>query len=164
MAEVLRQGMMTKRGTGRRGGMKTWKERFFVLTKTELSYWDKDGGPKSGAQKKGEIAINTIAVVEEVADRSFDRNYLFQVVSGKPPLPLYIQCRDPSERAAWLKVLRGLIATSSSRDMTFHPGYFDGKAYTCCGASTTEAGGCKATTIIDSDEYVCRDEGVMMRG
>eukprot|EP00048_Salpingoeca_helianthica_P000662 m.43185 g.43185 ORF g.43185 m.43185 type:complete len:681 (-) comp10742_c0_seq2:331-2373(-) len=149
------KGMMTKRAQGKRkGGIKTWKDRYFLLTSTEFSYWDKDGGPNTpGATKKGSIGISSIALAEEVTDHSFDRLHLFQVVHGTAPqLTLYIQSRDETERKAWLTNLRALIASSPNRSRTYHPGLFESKGWTCCNSDSPDAKGCTATTLVVAPE------------
>jgi hypothetical protein len=154
----LLKGMMTKRAQGKRkGGIKTWKDRYFVLTEKELSYWDKDGGPATaGAVKKGSIDVATITLAEEVIDHSFDRLHLFQIVHGTTPqLTLYIQSRDETERKAWLSRLRTLIAGSSVRSTSYHPGLFESRSWTCCSADSQETRGCTTTTlVVTNDEYV----------
>lgn len=127
-----------------------------MLTGKELSYWDKDGGPNTaGATKKGSIPTSTISVAEEVADHSFDRMHLFQVVHGTAPqLTLYIQSRDDTERKAWLTQLRTLIISSSARSSNYHPGFFESKGWTCCGAETQDTKGCAVTTLVVNDEDV----------
>ena len=147
---TLRQGLMTKRAQGKKkSSPKNWKERFFILTPSELSYWDKDGGPDtSGSEKKGSILVNTIHLAEEVKDGSFDRQHIFQVVHGSQPLTLYVQARDATSRSQWLQSLRELIQFSPARASYFHPSPFDGKTWFCCGG-VIDSKGCKNTTTID---------------
>lgn len=139
---------MLKRAQGRSKSSfpKNWKERFFVLTPSKLSYAEKEGGTE-----KASIETSTISVAEIVKDNSFDRGcHLFQVVHGLPSLTLYIQAYDNSQRSAWLDAIRALIVPAR-RGTLYHPGYLESKdTWTCCDKAPNVEG-CQCCTL---DEYV----------
>ena len=145
--KILLKGTMFKRAQGRSKSSfpKNWKERFFVLTPSKLSYAEKEGGAE-----KASIETSTISVAEIVKDNSFDRGcHLFQVVHGLPSLTLYIQAYDNSQRSAWLDAIRALIVPAR-RGTLYHPGYLESKdTWTCCDKAPNVEG-CQCCTL---DEY-----------
>ncbi len=142
---------MIKRAQGlKKGSPKNWKTRFFRLTNSELTYYEKD--PRnSDAKRKGAIPVSQIIAAEEVMDNSFERRvYLFQVVYQSPPgaVVLYAQAQDPMDRTGWLAALRSLIASAKQSRM-YHSSYFDGKLWVCCKSLSQEAEGCQYTTVVE---------------
>lgn len=145
-ATPLKQGMMSKRAQGKSAlGRVNWTDRFFVLDKSELSYWDKFGGAAAHASKKGCIDLRTIAAVETVGEEAFGKQFMFQICYDDSGIPrtLYTQSSDNMDREEWVKAIRQQIAQNPSLSKRFHPGaYVDGK-WTCCGELNKLKEGCQ---------------------
>jgi len=69
----VKQGVMCKRAQGKsKFGRDNWKDRFFVLTPEELTYWEGFGGPTApGAKLKGSLPLTKVVVVEAVPPDAF---------------------------------------------------------------------------------------------
>eukprot|EP00052_Salpingoeca_macrocollata_P001091 m.23829 g.23829 ORF g.23829 m.23829 type:complete len:677 (-) comp11095_c0_seq1:50-2080(-) len=147
--EPLMKGMLTKRAVGKTAtGRKNWKDRFFVLTPTELQYWDRIGGRHNpDASKKGEIALAEVRAVQEVDENCFRRPFVLQVVFES--YVLYAQAQDKQDRDNWIQALRTAIANNPKLAVTFHPGCYDGK-WSCCNSGSRTADGCQPTSVFSS--------------
>ncbi|XP_039089888.1 cytoplasmic tyrosine-protein kinase BMX isoform X3 [Hyaena hyaena] len=118
-----------------------YKERLFVLTKTNLSYYEYDK-MKRGS-RKGSIEIKKIRCVEKVnleEQTPVERQYPFQIVY-KDGL-LYVYASNEESRSQWLKALQKEIKGNPHLLIKYHSGFFvDGK-FLCCQQSCKAAPGC----------------------
>ncbi|XP_001490141.4 cytoplasmic tyrosine-protein kinase BMX isoform X1 [Equus przewalskii] len=118
-----------------------YKERLFVLTKTNLSYYEYDK-MKRGS-RKGSIEIKKIRCVEKVnveEQTPAERQYPFQIVY-KDGL-LYVYASNEKSRSQWLKALQKEIRGNPHLLIKYHSGFFvDGK-FLCCQQSCKAAPGC----------------------
>ncbi|XP_054576452.1 cytoplasmic tyrosine-protein kinase BMX isoform X5 [Eptesicus fuscus] len=118
-----------------------YKERLFVLTKTNLSYYEYDK-MKRGS-RKGSIDIKNIRCVEKVnleEQTPVERQYPFQIVY-KDGL-LYVYASNEESRSQWLKALQNEIRGNPHLLIKYHSGFFvDGK-FLCCQQSCKAAPGC----------------------
>uniref|UniRef100_A0A8B9XB95 Tyrosine-protein kinase n=1 Tax=Bos mutus grunniens TaxID=30521 RepID=A0A8B9XB95_BOSMU len=118
-----------------------YKERLFVLTKTNLSYYEYDK-MKRGS-RKGSIEIKKIRCVEKVnleEQTPVERQYPFQIVY-KDGL-LYVYASNEESRSQWLKALQKEIRGNPHLLIKYHSGFFvDGK-FLCCQQSCKAAPGC----------------------
>ncbi|XP_045361016.1 cytoplasmic tyrosine-protein kinase BMX isoform X1 [Camelus bactrianus] len=118
-----------------------YKERLFVLTKTNLSYYEYDK-MKRGS-RKGSIEIKKIRCVEKVSleeQTPVERQYPFQIVY-KDGL-LYVYASNEESRSQWLKALQKEIRGNPHLLIKYHSGFFvDGK-FLCCQQSCKAAPGC----------------------
>ncbi|XP_037368574.1 cytoplasmic tyrosine-protein kinase BMX [Talpa occidentalis] len=118
-----------------------YKERLFVLTKTNLSYYEYDK-MKRGS-RKGMIEIKKIRCVEKVnleEQTPVERQYPFQIVY-KDGL-LYVYASNEESRSQWLKALQKEIRGNPHLLIKYHSGFFvDGK-FLCCQQSCKAAPGC----------------------
>lgn len=140
-----KKGMLVKRAQGKSAISRVnWKDRYFVLTETDMSYWDKFMGDTSDGNKKGEVVLREVRGVELVDESALQRPNAFQTIygSGNDPWVLYTQAHDEGERDGWVHALRERIASNTELLSTFHPGAFNGK-WTCCSGTKT-SDGCKA--------------------
>ncbi|XP_063099004.1 cytoplasmic tyrosine-protein kinase BMX isoform X4 [Cavia porcellus] len=118
-----------------------YKERLFVLTKANLSYYEYDK-MKRGS-RKGSIEIKKIRCVEKVnleEQTPVERQYPFQIVY-KDGL-LYVYASNEDSRSQWLKALQKEIRGNPHLLIKYHSGFFvDGK-FLCCQQSCKAAPGC----------------------
>eukprot|EP00037_Helgoeca_nana_P027728 m.319278 g.319278 ORF g.319278 m.319278 type:complete len:446 (-) comp27588_c0_seq11:1908-3245(-) len=109
---VVKSGHLCKRALGRSlFGRATWKERWFVLTAAELSYFSK---PIKGT-RKGKLATSGILGVESSADKGgnpFVFCILFKVFT------LTVQAKSQQDREDWMRTLRDLIGESQAKVAT----------------------------------------------
>uniref|UniRef100_G3T6P7 Tyrosine-protein kinase n=1 Tax=Loxodonta africana TaxID=9785 RepID=G3T6P7_LOXAF len=117
-----------------------YKERLFVLTKTNLSYYEYDK-MKRGS-RKGCIEIKKIRCVEKVnlAEQTpVERQYPFQIVYKEGLLYIYA---NEESRSQWLEALQREIRGNPHLLIKYHSGFFvDGK-FLCCQQSCKAAPGC----------------------
>eukprot|EP00045_Choanoeca_perplexa_P017029 m.238854 g.238854 ORF g.238854 m.238854 type:complete len:876 (-) comp17431_c0_seq2:1743-4370(-) len=141
-ASSIHQGMMRKRAQGKsKFGRMSWKERFFVLTNAELSYWEGFGGHDNPDSKlKSKIQTVKIVAAEEVELSAFKIPYMMQIVYDGGVL--YCQAQSLKDRTEWLTVLRQTIKDNPTLNATYHPGMMDGK-WTCCSSKDKSKQGCK---------------------
>eukprot|EP00730_Choanoeca_flexa_P016724 TRINITY_DN7966_c0_g1_i2.p1 TRINITY_DN7966_c0_g1~~TRINITY_DN7966_c0_g1_i2.p1 ORF type:complete len:598 (+),score=144.93 TRINITY_DN7966_c0_g1_i2:94-1887(+) len=105
--EHVHQGMMLKRAQGKsKLGRMSWKERFFILTKSELGYYDGSTFAGQGKQK-GKIDVAKMVSVEEVDLSEFKRPYMFAInhADGK----LYCQAQSLADRKNWIEQLQSVM-------------------------------------------------------
>ncbi|XP_076467765.1 tyrosine-protein kinase TXK-like [Babylonia areolata] len=114
----------------------TYRERFFILTKASLMYFD--GSAKKPGKKRGEIPLRMIKAVENVEDGSLDGKInAFQVayVEGSEFFTLYLVASSSTERVQWVRAIRN---EAMQQEALFFAKYHRGvwtKAlghFTCC--------------------------------
>ncbi|XP_059994237.1 cytoplasmic tyrosine-protein kinase BMX isoform X3 [Lagenorhynchus albirostris] len=118
-----------------------YKERLFVLTKTNLSYYEYDK-MKRGS-RKGSIEIKKIRCVEKVnleEQTPVERQYPFQIVY-KDGL-LYVYASNEESRSQWLKALQKEIRGNPHLLIKYHSGFFAYGKFLCCQQSCKAAPGC----------------------
>ncbi|XP_066879009.1 cytoplasmic tyrosine-protein kinase BMX isoform X11 [Kogia breviceps] len=118
-----------------------YKERLFVLTKTNLSYYEYDK-MKRGS-RKGSIEIKKIRCVEKVnleEQTPVERQYPFQIVY-KDGL-LYVYASNEESRSQWLKALQREIRGNPHLLIKYHSGFFVYGKFLCCQQSCKAAPGC----------------------
>ncbi|XP_024599891.1 cytoplasmic tyrosine-protein kinase BMX isoform X3 [Neophocaena asiaeorientalis asiaeorientalis] len=118
-----------------------YKERLFVLTKTNLSYYEYDK-MKRGS-RKGSIEIKQIRCVEKVnleEQTPVERQYPFQIVY-KDGL-LYVYASNEESRSQWLKALQKEIRGNPHLLIKYHSGFFVCGKFLCCQQSCKAAPGC----------------------
>eukprot|EP00041_Stephanoeca_diplocostata_P032355 m.1035397 g.1035397 ORF g.1035397 m.1035397 type:complete len:926 (+) comp24137_c0_seq2:221-2998(+) len=130
IGEVIKSSMVSKRAQGKSTfGRTNWRDRFLVLTKEELSYWDKYwevGGrprPSNGAIKKAIVLVSDINSVTEVQPAIFGREGVFKISYTEPDQPerdLFIEAKgaasavDGDSRSAWIRAIQDVISTRKS--------------------------------------------------
>uniref|UniRef100_G3U565 Tyrosine-protein kinase n=1 Tax=Loxodonta africana TaxID=9785 RepID=G3U565_LOXAF len=126
-----------------------YKERLFVLTKTNLSYYEYDK-MKRGS-RKGCIEIKKIRCVEKVnlAEQTpVERQYPFQIVYKEGLLYIYASMKRAE--GSWHQCLREEIRGNPHLLIKYHSGFFvDGK-FLCCQQSCKAAPGCTLWEALQS--------------
>ncbi|CAM4402581.1 unnamed protein product [Lepidochelys olivacea] len=118
-----------------------YKERLFVLTKTNLSYYEYDKEKKGS--KKGSIDIKKIRCVETVNHEEqapLERQYPFQIVY-KDGL-LYVYAANEESRSQWLKALHTEIKDNPNLLNKYHKEFFTNGKFLCCNQTCKAALGC----------------------
>ncbi|TFK10237.1 glucocorticoid-induced transcript 1 protein [Platysternon megacephalum] len=118
-----------------------YKERLFVLTKTNLSYYEYDKEKKGS--KKGSIDIKKIRCVETVnhdEQAPLERQYPFQIVY-KDGL-LYVFAANKESRNQWLKALHKEIKDNPDLLNKYHKEFFANGKFLCCNQTCKAAPGC----------------------
>ncbi|XP_034612308.1 cytoplasmic tyrosine-protein kinase BMX [Trachemys scripta elegans] len=118
-----------------------YKERLFVLTKTNLSYYEYDKEKKGS--KKGSIDIKKIRCVEAVNHEEqapLERQYPFQIVY-KDGL-LYVFAANKESRNQWLKALHKEIKDNPDLLNKYHKEFFTNGKFLCCNQTCKAAPGC----------------------
>ncbi|XP_071453126.1 tyrosine-protein kinase Btk [Hetaerina americana] len=168
--EVLKQGLMIKRSQNKKRFTPiNYKQRWFVLTKFFLIYYDSEGERK---KERGRVEVASVHVVEpaqlwtgdstdalEAAASaaaaagtttagSHPSGYPFQVgyVEGGQEFTLYLVAPHENEREDWIRVLRAACAQNPGLSQRFHAGLWVGKRWSCCQRPTRTAPGCDSTS------------------
>ncbi|XP_007500943.2 cytoplasmic tyrosine-protein kinase BMX [Monodelphis domestica] len=138
---VLEELLLKRSQQKKKMSPNNYKERLFVLTKTNLSYYDYDK-MKRGS-KKGSIDIKKIRCVERVnleEQTPVERQYPFQIVY-KDGL-LYVYASNEESRSKWLKALQKEIRGNPHLLIKYHTGFFTDGKFLCCQQSCKAAPGC----------------------
>ncbi|KAM6151458.1 cytoplasmic tyrosine-protein kinase BMX [Rhynchocyon petersi] len=138
---ILEELLLKKSQQKKKMSPNNYKERLFVLTKTNLSYYEYDK-MKRGS-RKGSIEIKKIRCVEKVnleEQTPVERQYPFQIVYKEGLL--YIYASNEESRSQWLRALQKEIRGNPHLLIKYHSGFFvDGK-FLCCQQSCKAAPGC----------------------
>ncbi|XP_063227607.1 tyrosine-protein kinase Btk [Bacillus rossius redtenbacheri] len=157
--KVIKEGYMVKRSQNKkRFTPVNYKQRWFVLTRQFLIYYDSDDRRK----ERGRVPLDSVRVLEAAqlpageaagaqngtAD-SHPQGCPFQVGYNEAgqDYTLYLIAARDHERAEWIKALRAVCADNSPAAERFHAGLWGGKRWSCCQANSRAADGCdKCTT------------------
>ncbi|XP_028935587.1 cytoplasmic tyrosine-protein kinase BMX [Ornithorhynchus anatinus] len=138
---ILEEILLKRSQQKKKTSPSNYKERLFVLTKTNLSYYDYDK-MKRGS-KKGSIEIKKIRCVETVnieEQTPVERQYPFQIVYKEGLL--YVYASNEESRSHWLKALRKEIKGNPHLLNKYHSGFFINGKFLCCQQSCKAAPGC----------------------
>ncbi|KAJ9599562.1 hypothetical protein L9F63_009960, partial [Diploptera punctata] len=163
--EVVKQGLMVKRSVNKkRFTPVNYKQRWFVLTRNYLTYYDTDGERR---KERGRIDIGSVQVVETAqlsgsggggvggGDTGSNNGlilegpgYPFQVgyQDGGQEYTLYLLANRDQDRVEWITALRAVCSDNSSLSERYHVGLWSGKRWTCCRLSNRSADGCDSCT------------------
>ncbi|KAG5336599.1 BTKL kinase, partial [Acromyrmex charruanus] len=162
--DVIRQGFMIKRSQNKkRFTPVNYKQRWFILTKHYLIYYDGDGERR---KERGRIAVESVHVVE-TASLGNGGSAVSDVAGGgggdaagggggiPSGLPfqvgyreagqeytLYLLAAREQDRAEWIRAIRAVCSENSGLSGRYHAGLWSGKRWSCCRLSTRSAEGC----------------------
>ncbi|CAG4940988.1 unnamed protein product [Colias eurytheme] len=157
--EVIRETFMVKRSQNKKIFTPiNYKERWFVLTRKALIYYDSDGQKR---KERGRISTETIHTVEQAQlgelskqlpdgdnEKSPTYRYPFQVgyTEQNTDYTLYLAAREHSERLSWIHDIR-TVCISNSRRARYHPAVWSARRWACCDAERRSAAGCALTAV-----------------
>ncbi|XP_046665407.1 tyrosine-protein kinase Btk29A isoform X2 [Homalodisca vitripennis] len=158
---VVKQGFMVKRSQNKkRFTPVNFKQRWFVLTKRYLVYYDSDSERR---KERGRIVLSSVRIVEPAAislPGELDNNALNNSpapASGSPlqvgycdagqEYTLYLVAPREQERDDWINALRSVCCDNASLSDRYHKGLWNGKRWSCCRLSTRSAVGCDQTSV-----------------
>ncbi|KAJ8725070.1 hypothetical protein PYW07_016028 [Mythimna separata] len=164
--EVILQTFMVKRSQNKKLFTPVnYKERWLVLTRRALIYYDTDGERR---KERGRIETGAIHTVEEAqlgelnkhipegdGEKSPVYKYPFQVGYSEQntDYTLYLVAGDKKERLQWIHKIRS-VCTITGRRSRYHPAAWSARRWSCCDAERRAAPGCAAAdlwTVIESD-------------
>ncbi|NWI16796.1 BMX kinase, partial [Crypturellus soui] len=138
---ILEELLLKKSQQKKKISPTNYKERLFVLTTANLSYYEYD--KEKRGSKKGSIDIKKIRCVETVnLEESAPpaRQYPFQIVY-KDGL-LYVYATSEESRNQWLAALHKEIKDNSDLLNKYHKGFFTNGKFLCCNQTCKTAPGC----------------------
>ncbi|CAK1551865.1 unnamed protein product [Leptosia nina] len=157
--EVLRETFMVKRSQNKKIFTPVnYKERWFVLTRKALIYYDSDGQKR---KERGRISTDTIHTVEQAQlgelskqipdgdnEKAPSYRYPFQVgyTEQNTDYTLYLAAREHSERLNWIHDIR-TVCISNTRRARYHPAVWAARRWSCCDAERRSAPGCALTAV-----------------
>uniref|UniRef100_UPI00358ED41A tyrosine-protein kinase Tec-like n=1 Tax=Myxine glutinosa TaxID=7769 RepID=UPI00358ED41A len=121
-----------------------YKERFFILTKSALSYHECNMATQKVGNRKGSIALTKIKCVEKVlptAEITPDKKFPFQVVHDNGCLYVFSPSEDSQTR--WVKMLQKEISNNTTLALKYHPCFWIEGEWLCCQQTARNAIGCK---------------------
>ncbi|XP_010219597.1 PREDICTED: cytoplasmic tyrosine-protein kinase BMX, partial [Tinamus guttatus] len=138
---ILEELLLKKSQQKKKISPTNYKERLFVLTTANLSYYEYD--KEKRGSKKGSIDIKKIRCVETVnLEESAPpaRQYPFQIVY-KDGL-LYVYAASEQSRNKWLAALHKEIKDNSDLLNKYHKGFYTNGKFLCCNQTCKTAPGC----------------------
>ncbi|KOC62730.1 Tyrosine-protein kinase Btk29A [Habropoda laboriosa] len=167
--DVVRQGFMVKRSQNKkRFTPVNYKQRWFILTRRYLVYYDGDGERR---KERGRIAVESVHVVEtaSLGSNAGGVGGVGSDVAGSeagtggggggggipPGLPfqvgyreagqeytLYLLAAREQDRTEWIRAIRAVCSENPGLSGRYHAGLWSGKRWSCCRLSTRSAEGC----------------------
>ncbi|XP_003741153.1 tyrosine-protein kinase Btk29A [Galendromus occidentalis] len=143
--DIIKQALMIKRSVNRkRLGPVNYKARWFVLTKSFLSYYE--GSLEKRGREKGRIVLTSISLIEYVNDEALDKKNVFQIGFDTEHI-LYIVASSAEQRDEWLCALRKLCTDNQCLVDKYHSKLWTGSKWSCCGDSSKLSCGCQPTWV-----------------
>ncbi|XP_030609501.1 tyrosine-protein kinase Tec isoform X2 [Archocentrus centrarchus] len=141
-AELLLEELLIKRSQQKkRTSPLNYKERLFVLTKSQLTYYD---GRAEKKFKRGSIELSRIRCVEIVKNGGgiipCQNKYPFQVVYDNNTL--YVFAPSHNSRSRWVQSLKD-DQDNPEVLVKFHPQFWQDGLWLCCRQAEKQALGCE---------------------
>ncbi|KAM6895041.1 tyrosine-protein kinase Tec isoform 2-T2 [Lycodopsis pacificus] len=142
-ARLLLEEMLIKRSQQKkRTSPLNYKERLFVLTQSQLTYYD---GRRERKFRRGSIELSRIRCAEIVKNGGeiipCQNKYPFQVVYDTNTLYVFAPSHD--SRSLWVQSLKGEIKDNAVVSAKFHPQFWQEGAWLCCRQAEKQAPGCE---------------------
>uniref|UniRef100_A0A665T8D2 Tyrosine-protein kinase n=1 Tax=Echeneis naucrates TaxID=173247 RepID=A0A665T8D2_ECHNA len=141
--EILLEGTLIKRSQQKkRTSPLNYKERLFVLTRGQLTYYE---GKAEKKFRRGSIELSRIRCVEIVKNGGeiipCQNKYPFQVVYDTNTLYVFAPSHD--SRSLWVQSLKEEIKDNPMILTKFHPQLWQEGAWLCCRQAEKQALGCE---------------------
>ncbi|KAJ8950517.1 hypothetical protein NQ318_015261 [Aromia moschata] len=130
-------------------GEKNFKQRYFKLTTHDLSY-----SKSRGRDALCQIPLSNILAVERLAETSFKRKNMFQIV--QPERALYVQAANCVEEKEWVDLLTKICQTNANRLKKYHPSAFINGQWLCKSPDAL-ASGCSEVSCVDNNYHMNLD-------
>ncbi|CAB3228436.1 unnamed protein product [Arctia plantaginis] len=154
--EIILETFMIKRSQNKKlFSPVNFKERWLVLTRRALTYYDTNGERR---KERGRIDTATIHTIEHAqldklsSESDAEKNpiYRFPFQVGYTELgndyTLYLVASDHSERSLWIHTIRS-VCVGSARRKYYHPAAWAARRWLCCDAERRLAQGCALAEI-----------------
>uniref|UniRef100_A0A8C6LFE5 Tyrosine-protein kinase n=1 Tax=Nothobranchius furzeri TaxID=105023 RepID=A0A8C6LFE5_NOTFU len=149
MSDILLEEVFIKRSQQKKKTSPlNYKERWFILTKEKISYYDFDSEKMRRKGLKGSVDLEKIKCVETVqpeANTPQERQFAFQIIYDEGPL--YIFAKHEEVRAEWIKKLKEMVRFNKELMQKYHPCFWVDGVWLCCQQEVKQAMGCK---VLDS--------------
>uniref|UniRef100_A0A8C6LFS4 Tyrosine-protein kinase n=1 Tax=Nothobranchius furzeri TaxID=105023 RepID=A0A8C6LFS4_NOTFU len=159
MSDILLEEVFIKRSQQKKKTSPlNYKERWFILTKEKISYYDFDSEKMRRKGLKGSVDLEKIKCVETVqpeANTPQERQFAFQIIYDEGPL--YIFAKHEEVRAEWIKKLKEMVRFNKELMQKYHPCFWVDGVWLCCQQEVKQAMGCK---VLDSKnaEHLLKSE------
>ncbi|KAJ8979368.1 hypothetical protein NQ317_002957 [Molorchus minor] len=102
-----------------------------------------------------QIPLSNILAVERLAETSFKRKNMFQIV--QPERALYVQAANCVEEKEWVDLLTKICQTNANRLKKYHPSAFINGQWLCCKSPNELAQGCSEVSCVDNNYHMNLD-------
>jgi tyrosine-protein kinase Tec len=164
--KTLKEGYMVKRSQNKKVyTMVNYKRRWFVLTRRFLIYYDTENEYKR--KEKGRVTLTSVLSIEPAVLSASPEEigvqgefYPFQVgYVSDDHYTLYLVALKDAERNDWLLALRKACSTNLNLRSRYHPGYWNGRKWSCC-LKNKSYEGCESCSswVQDGDPRSCDKE------
>ena len=131
--ESLKSGWLSKRSQLKSRRFSAWsatsyKERWFVLSRTALIYYDSQ--EPSRRKEKGRFNIKDIKLVEKIILKDKEAGGL-QI--GIHEYTVCLIAKSDVERDEWIALIRNLVRANPALADKYHPRQWSAGRWTCCG-------------------------------
>uniref|UniRef100_A0A8C2XBW3 Tyrosine-protein kinase n=1 Tax=Cyclopterus lumpus TaxID=8103 RepID=A0A8C2XBW3_CYCLU len=141
-AQLLLEELLIKRSQQKkRTSPLNYKERLFVLTRSQLAYYD---GRREKRFRRGSIELSRVRCAEIVKSGGVipcQNKYPFQVVYDTNTLYVFAPSND--SRSLWVQSLKEEIKDNAVVSTKFHPQFWQEGAWLCCRQVEKLALGCE---------------------
>uniref|UniRef100_A0AAQ4R4E3 Tyrosine-protein kinase n=1 Tax=Gasterosteus aculeatus aculeatus TaxID=481459 RepID=A0AAQ4R4E3_GASAC len=144
MSDIILEEIFIKRSQQKKKTSPlNYKERWFVLTREKIAYYDFDAD-KGRKGLKGSVDLDKIKCVEWVQpepNSPQERMYAFQVIYDEGPL--YVFAKTEETRIQWIKKLKDMVRLNKDLMQKYHPCFWADGTWLCCQQEVKQAMGCK---------------------
>ncbi|XP_049864893.1 tyrosine-protein kinase Btk29A isoform X2 [Pectinophora gossypiella] len=155
--EVICQTFMVKRSQNKKLFTPVnYRERWLVLTRRALVYYDSDSERRKERGRIPTEAIHTVELAQlgeiskQIPDNDGDKSsvYPFQVgyTEQSTDYTLYLVADEQTVRQRWIQAIR-TVCISNERRAVYHPGVWAARRWSCCDAEKRAAPGCLPASL-----------------
>uniref|UniRef100_G3PZQ8 Tyrosine-protein kinase n=1 Tax=Gasterosteus aculeatus aculeatus TaxID=481459 RepID=G3PZQ8_GASAC len=145
MSDIILEEIFIKRSQQKKKTSPlNYKERWFVLTREKIAYYDFDADKGKRKGLKGSVDLDKIKCVEWVQpepNSPQERMYAFQVIYDEGPL--YVFAKTEETRIQWIKKLKDMVRLNKDLMQKYHPCFWADGTWLCCQQEVKQAMGCK---------------------
>jgi len=103
----IKEGFMQKMG----GSIKTWKQRYFILTEDKLKYYKQPGD----AKVQGDVSLKDGGVLAYETDDAYGYPHAFSLIPTGSKRKYVFSCIDDTSRNEWMNAISEVIKANEAK-------------------------------------------------